>query len=106
MIQQDFFAHQGKYDLIVEQTFFCALDPTLRPVYVQHMEELLKENGKLVGLLFDREFEGGPPFGGTQSEYRSLLGARLDLPLMEPCYNSAAPRKGTEVFFIAKKQTA
>src|SRR5688572_18161159 len=26
----DFFAHAGAYDLIIEQTFFCALDPGLR----------------------------------------------------------------------------
>src|SRR5688572_26755447 len=26
----DFFKHVGGYDLIVEQTFFCALDPVLR----------------------------------------------------------------------------
>jgi thiopurine S-methyltransferase len=30
LIHQDFFEHEGQYDLIVEQTFFCALDPKLR----------------------------------------------------------------------------
>jgi len=26
-ICSDFFEHEGQYDLIIEQTFFCALDP-------------------------------------------------------------------------------
>ena len=30
VICQDFFDHNKKYDFIVEQTFFCALDPSLR----------------------------------------------------------------------------
>ena len=30
IILGDFFEHQGNYDLIVEQTFFCALDPILK----------------------------------------------------------------------------
>jgi SAM-dependent methyltransferase len=29
LICDDFFNHQNQYDLIVEQTFFCALDPNL-----------------------------------------------------------------------------
>ena len=53
----DFFAHQGQYDLILEQTFFCALNPSLRDDYAKQMAHLLKPGGKLVGLLFDCERE-------------------------------------------------
>ena len=53
LIVGDFFAHQASYDLIVEQTFFCALDPALRTRYVEKMYELLVPGGKLVGVLFD-----------------------------------------------------
>jgi len=28
LIEENFFHHQGKYDLIVEQTFFCSFPPT------------------------------------------------------------------------------
>jgi hypothetical protein len=34
VICDDFFNHNGEYDLILEQTFFCALDPSLRSRYV------------------------------------------------------------------------
>jgi methyl halide transferase len=106
LIHQDFFEHEGQYNLIVEQTFFCALDPTLRLAYTQHMRELLYEKGKLVGVLFDREFAGGPPFGGNRAEYRQILGTQLEVITLETCYNSIAPRAGSEVFFIAQKKQA
>jgi len=49
----DFFEHEGHYDLIIEQTFFCALDPSLRSGYVKQMHHLLKPGGKMAGVLFD-----------------------------------------------------
>jgi methyl halide transferase len=105
-IHQDFFDHEGSYDLILEQTFFCALDPSLRPAYVQKMNELLTTNGKLVGLLFNRSFEGGPPFGGSEAEYRALFAPYFEIKKMETAINSIAPRAGSELFFSCqKKQT-
>jgi SAM-dependent methyltransferase len=97
----DFFEHKGQYDLILEQTFFCALDPSLRSKYVEQMHQLLKPEGKLVGVLFNREFEGGPPFGGSKEEYETLFSQYLRIKKMELCYNSIPPRKGSELFFSA-----
>src|SRR5665647_930843 len=48
----DFFDHQGEYDLVIEQTFFCALLPSTRNAYIEKMYGLLKNNGKLAGVLF------------------------------------------------------
>src|SRR5688572_9636734 len=62
VIRGDFFDLQEKYDLILEQTFFCAIDPSMRKNYAQKMYSLLRQNGKLAGVFFDRSFEGGPPF--------------------------------------------
>ncbi len=94
----DFFEHHALYDLVIEQTFFCALDPFLRNRYATKMHELLKPGGKLVGVLFNKFFEGGPPFGGSESEYRELFQAYFAIEIMAPCYNSIASRSGTEVF--------
>jgi methyl halide transferase len=60
IITGDFFEHQGSYDLIIEQTFFCALPPKLRPHYTAKMHQLLSDNGILAGLLFNRDFEVSP----------------------------------------------
>lgn len=99
----DFFTLEGPFDLILEQTFFCALDPALRPDYVLKMHDLLAPGGTLAGVLFDREFEGGPPFGGDSAEYEALFQPRFHIRALAPCYNSIAPRAGSEVFFILKR---
>jgi SAM-dependent methyltransferase len=100
---QDFFNHEKKYDLILEQTFFCALVPSLRGLYAEKMFQLLKPGGKLVGVLFDREFAGGPPFGGNAEEYRACFSPYFVIEKLEPCFNSVPPRQGSELFMILKK---
>lgn len=103
IVNGDFFAHEGQYDLILEQTFFCAIDPALRNQYIQQMQRLLKPGGKLAGVLFNRSFEGGPPFGGCKEEYELVFSKHLYIKKMELCTNSIAPRKNAELFFIAEK---
>jgi SAM-dependent methyltransferase len=105
LIQQDFFEHQGQYDLIIEQTFFCAINPNLREEYVKHMKSLLKPNGKLVGLLFnDILNKDKPPFGGNKEEYEKLFFEMLDVKKMEVCNNSIKPREGRELFIIMQNK--
>ncbi len=103
IICDDFFNHQSTYDLILEQTFFCALHPSLREAYVKHMHQLLKPQGKLAGVLFNKSFTKGPPFGGNADEYRLLFSPYFTIEKMEPCYNSIQPRLGSEIFFVLKK---
>ena len=104
ILLEDFFEHKGSYDFILEQTFFCALDPVLRSAYSQQMSMLLNTQGKLAGVLFNKQFETNPPFGGSRQEYESLFSAHLQLLKMEECYNSIPPRAGSELFFIATKK--
>jgi SAM-dependent methyltransferase len=101
----DYFEHETQYDIILEQTFFCAINPALRQQYANHTAKLLNKNGILTGVLFNREFEqAGPPFGGSVEEYKTYFGTLFDIIKMEPCYNSIAPRAGSEVFikFVKK----
>ena len=65
------------------------------------MHQLLKPDGKLTGVLFNRAFEGGPPFGGSKEEYEQLFGKHLHIKKMELCTNSIPPRQGAELFFSA-----
>lgn len=98
VIHSDFFEHEGEYDLVLEQTFFCALYPSLREKYASKMNSLLASGGSLAGVLFNRQFEGGPPFGGEMDEYRRLFGPLFQIKTLEPCLNSIEPRKDSEVF--------
>ncbi len=99
----NFFQLNQTFDLIIEQTFFCAIDPSLRPTYADKMQKLLKNKGKLVGVFFNRTFEGGPPFSGSKAEYEMLFENKFKIKTMAECYNSIGPRKGTELFVILQK---
>lgn len=103
LIEGDFFNLEGQFDLIIEQTFFCALNPVLRKDYVIKMEQLLSDNGYLVGLLFDREFISGPPYGGQKSEYIKLFSKYLSIIKMDKCETSYPARLGAELWFECKK---
>jgi methyl halide transferase len=96
---EDFFTHQGTYDLILEQTFFCAIDPKLRSAYALKVHELLKPGGKLVGVLFAGVFEKeGPPYGGQKEEYIGYFEPMFRMDVIGECYNSIKPRAGRELF--------
>lgn len=103
MLCGDFFELEQQFDLIIEQTLFCAIDPVKRREYAKKSHELLPKKGKLVGLFFDREFQGGPPFGGSKVEYKTYFEPYFEKITMEPCYNSIEPRSGTELFAILTK---
>lgn len=100
----DFFEHAGQYDLILEQTFFCALPPALRQRYVSKMHQLLKPQGILAGVLFNINFENaGPPFGGSQMEYEHLFKSAFRTIEMTPCTQSVESRQGKELWFQLQK---
>lgn len=99
IITGDFFTHEGTYQLILEQTFLSALDPSVRPQYVEKMHSLLTEGGILSGVLFSKVFEeDGPPFGGTAEGYRTMFSPKFNVLKIEPCVNSIDRRLGNEVF--------
>jgi SAM-dependent methyltransferase len=101
----DFFTHKAEYNLILEQTFFCALNPDLRKNYVESMAAFLAQGGKLAGVLFNKEFETpGPPFGGTSTDYHTLFKDAFDFKIFEPCNNSFHKRADSELFVILEKK--
>lgn len=105
LLHEDFFDHKGSYDLIIEQTFFCSLDPNLRRDYAIKINELLGVNGKLVGVLFNTTFSPGvPPFGGNIEDYQKLFSKYFNIRKLNPCYNSILPRREQEVFINFEKK--
>lgn len=99
LILGDFFDVHDRFDLVIEQTFFCAIHPDLRPAYAKKMHEILNEKGKLVGLMFNVPlYEHRPPFGGNKKEYIAYFESFFEIEKMESCYNSFGNRKGRELF--------
>ena len=105
LIHANFFDLEITFDLIIEQTFFCAINPELRQNYASKMNHLLNENGKLVGLLFDAKLnEDHPPFGGSKKEYLSYFDAYFSLDIFNECYNSYPNRQEMELFIKFTKK--
>mgnify|MGYP002633226558 CR=1 FL=1 len=100
IILGDFFELEGKFDVVLEQTFFCAIDPELRSQYVDKMIDLLTDKGQLLGVLFNRSFIGGPPFGGSIEEYEVLFRDKFEAKFL-PCDVSHPARRGSEVLLQA-----
>lgn len=99
LIHGDFFDLKEKFELVIEQTFFCALQPDQRPDYVKKMSDILIKGGKLAGVFFDFPLsEQGPPFGGDSEEYEDLFSEYFKIHKMERCYNSIKPRSSNELF--------
>jgi len=105
LIYANFFDVEETFDLVIEQTFFCAINPELRAKYAEKMHSVLKENGNLVGLLFDAKLnEDHPPFGGNKKEYVGYFEPYFTLNIFTECYNSYPNRQGMELFISLIKK--
>lgn len=104
LLIHNFFELDLEVDLIIEQTFFCAIQPELRPQYVQKTHSLLSNEGKIAGLFFAKPFPfPGPPFGGTKEEYQTLFKPYFHILELEISKHSIQPRLGNELFFEFQK---
>lgn len=72
---------EGKFDLVYDYTFLCALPPQARPQWARRMTGLLSHTGRLVCLEFPTTkpmSEQGPPWGLSPELYEALLAAPGD----------------------------
>lgn len=97
---------ESNFDLIIEQTFLCALKPELGKLYAKKNAALLSPNGQLSGLLFNENINAivkqGPPFGANINYYISLFKPHFKYIDIDLCNNSIPPRLGNEFFFTVK----
>ena len=105
MLCHDFFELDKEFDLIIEQTFFCAINPNLRTDYASKCNNLLVKGGKIVGLMFNFPLtEEGPPFGGSKEEYHTYFDPYFNIELMDEARNSTVSRVGRELFVKLRKK--
>ena len=76
----DFFAFRAPpFDVVYERTFMCAWPPRERRRWAEHVAELVRADGLLVGFFFLADKERGPPFGTAAPELHALLDAPFAL---------------------------
>ena len=110
VLQEDIFSlpieHDNKFDYVIEQTCFCAIHPNKRLEYEKLVYRILKLNGKLIGLWFplDKNIkDGGPPYGTSVEEVKSLFKNKWMLESEEFPKESIKPRRKREKLIIFKK---
>jgi len=111
-VQDDIFelpnVFQEEFDYVIEQTCFCAIQPERRKEYESMVKSILKPDGRLVGLWFplDKTMEeGGPPWGTTIHEVKSIFNQGWNIEKEEFPDQSVEPRKGREKLIIFKKKS-
>ncbi|KAG6006375.1 hypothetical protein E4U21_007106 [Claviceps maximensis] len=68
---------EGRFDLIFDYSFLCALPPSERPKWSSRITQLLHPSGHLICLEYPLGkplSEGGPPWGLNPEVYEALLG--------------------------------
>jgi cyclopropane fatty-acyl-phospholipid synthase-like methyltransferase len=66
------------FDWIVEHTCFCAIDPSMRPAYVEAVAGALKPGGHLFAIFYlDTAVDRRPPHGVTVAELDELFSPRF-----------------------------
>ena len=107
VLHKDFFSlddsHDGVYDLVLEQTFFCAIAPPQRKDYVQKVSRVLKPEGMLIGLFYHTDKEGGPPFNTSYEDIKNNFSEYFHIQLLEKTLLSSEQRKNKEWLGILKK---
>lgn len=97
----------GAFDWVWEHTCFCALDPELRPRYVEAIAGALKRRGHLLGVFFLNPDiaadETGPPFGIEIAELDRLLNKRFSLVREWISLRTYAGRENREVLRLYRK---
>ena len=95
--------YSNKFDVVIEYTCFCAIDPSRRREYLEMVRHILKPKGELVGLLFpiDKDpSDGGPPYAVELDPTIKLISEYLSLIIQEVPTMSIKQREGREIFVI------
>ena len=66
ILREDIFllptALNGTFDILLEQTCFCAIDPSLYGDYERLAQRMLKPGGRLLGVFMELHGIEGPPY--------------------------------------------
>lgn len=108
VLHRDFFEldgnHVSRYDLMLEQAFFCAIHPSMRPAYVETAARILKKDGLLAALFYETNEEGGPPFNTTPADVIERFSGEFHIESLEKTPHSVEKRKDKEWLGLLRKK--
>ncbi|MDG1702039.1 MAG: methyltransferase domain-containing protein [Opitutae bacterium] len=78
---EDFFTQS--FDWIVEHTFFCAINPSMRQSYVENLIKVLKPNGYFLSVFFLKDGcnsnSEGPPYKINKEAVEGYFGSHFEV---------------------------
>ncbi len=105
---QDFFAlgheHDETFGLMLEHTFFCAINPTMRRTYVETASRIIKPGGSLIGLFYETGENDGPPFNTRREDIEECFSNSFVIKSLYKTLNSAEQRRGKEWLAVFSKE--
>ncbi|KAI1304848.1 hypothetical protein EDD11_005050 [Mortierella claussenii] len=103
----DFFTFsipEGGFQLIYDYTFFCAIQPDLRPAWGKRMAELVFKDGVLITLMYPLgTHTDGPPFAVSEEAYHEQLDQNFECLLIDDC-TSFEVRQGKEKIGVWRRK--
>lgn len=95
----------GQFDLLVEYTCYCAIDPGDRDAYAAMAAQVLRPGGLLVGLFFPfRTGTPGPPFPVSGPEIRERFAADFEVETWITPTSSIERRQGEERLVVFRRR--
>ena len=98
--------YSSYFDVVLEYTCYCAIDPKNRTEYIKNIHHILKTGGELVALFFPINkilSNHGPPFGVEINSTVNLFTKKFVNIYSDLNPSSIKPRLGSEAFFVFKK---
>lgn len=94
----------GQFDILIEHTCYCAINPSLRSDLVKQWRRLLHDKGFLFAIFFIMPKRNGPPFGGSEFEIKERLKSDFQFIIWQRFRQSVKSRSGRELLVYAQKR--
>ncbi|MGB1698692.1 MAG: methyltransferase domain-containing protein [Nannocystaceae bacterium] len=92
----------GAFDVVWEQTCFCAIPREARRAYAISMTHALDQGGEFVGVFWNHGNEGGPPFDVTAAHVREAFQGLLEERALEAVADSIPARNPEFIMRLAR----
>jgi len=89
------------FDVVIEYTCLCAIDPDRRAEFCKVVHKILKQKGEFISLLFPINKEDnreGPPFGINLDSMKSIFREKFRICNLKYYNETISARKGNEIF--------
>jgi SAM-dependent methyltransferase len=94
---------RGAFDVVWEQTCFCAIPPTRRPDYARAMADVLRPRGTLHALLWNHGRPGGPPHDVRREDAQRVFAPFFEPISLVDVTGSPAGRAGEFLYTLRKR---